>query len=84
MLKAQQLELSMTYTEKTLQSYIAKPPEWPKQSESGAGKILKLLAETDNKERSQDGGEGEGAGLPAPDYQEVLDQCLSVSKEAGR
>ncbi len=55
MLKSRQLELSLTYAEKSLHGDVTSPTEWPKEEVGVTNTILKLLQETDSLQSGKDG-----------------------------
>lgn len=84
MLKARQLELSLTYTEKILQNYATSPPEIPKLGGEESSTIQKLVADTDKETsvKSETGEEKEG--VTTPDYKIMLEQCASTKEDANK
>ena len=84
MLKARQLELSLTYAEKTLQDYAATPPDIPKLEGEESSTIQKLLAAAEKETSAEVAGAEGREGGTVPDYKAVLEQCTSARKEANK
>ncbi len=82
MLKSRQLELSLTYAEKSLHGYVTSPPEWPKEEVGVTNTILKLLQETDSLQSGKDG--STGIKIELPDFKTVLEQCSLARKDANK